>query len=387
MPTRIREVRITLAWFERLTGIWRAGAPVAMSFLQTPEAYAKQFESVTAGGRGDTLTLPWPLESSQYRHWFWTYYLQRAPQTISGAEAFRQLVPLRSGFDCKMGCEKPWVSAIADAFYYPHGIGLVVTVKLFLDSDIWPKTGVSLETAVQKSIESWSDYQYNLTWASGPPLRGTMDLASRELMRHVRERVMAPQCPEGAGDPKPFSIAAVVRGNFDRPDQAPAAGGDLHEAMQGLCILRTPWQKVNLYPLKDAALRIRRSIPKGHFLYHSDRGRALWFPSYFAENAKARNRSIGCYQRNLTLLHLQTMSLIDVLRSQTDLAAAGGEKSPAMLAGMAAEAAQQLSALYASTQSTYRSSSPRAYIDEHPEIKTLVENALGRKLTYTETAT
>jgi hypothetical protein len=198
--------------------------------------------------------------------------------------------------------------------------------------------------------------------------------------------VLAPGCVAGSGFPTPFSIAAVVRGSLDRPGDVPAAGGDWHEAMQGLCNLRAPWQKVKLYPLKDAGLRIRRSVPNGHFLYHSDRGRALWFPSSFASDAKSRNRSVGCYQRNLTLLHLQTTSLIEVLRSQTDLAAAG-EKTPAVLAEMAGEASQQLSALYGSASSTYRSSSPRGYTDEPREIKTLIENALGQKLSYTETVT
>ncbi len=267
-----------------------------------------------------------------------------------------------------------------------HGIGLIVTIKIFLQRDPWPQKGVSLETAVNKAIESSSEYRFDLSWTAGGSAQGTLDVISRALRKHVRERVLGPDCPEGSGEVRPFSVAAIVSGAFDRPDEGLTQGPDWQHAMQALCNLRKPWQKANLYPLKDALLRIRRSVPSGHGLYHSDRGRALWFPANFSDQEKPRNRSAGCYQRNLTLLHLQLSSMIEALRSQADLVA-GGEAVPPMLDTLAASAAQQLSALYGSTSGTYRSSSPRACIDEHADVKALVENALGRKLSYTETLT
>jgi hypothetical protein len=386
VSTRIQEVRIALIWFERLTSIWDAATPAAMAFLRSPADYALQFESAGSKGAGETLSRPWPVGTQKYQHWFWTYYLPVAPNSLRGADAFRLQVPLRSGFNGKIACEKPWITAIPDAFFYPHGVGLVVTLKLFLDRDIWSKKGASLETAVQKSIEAYTDYQYELTWDSGTRLQGKLDEIAGDLVRQARERMLAPACPQGSGDPKPFSIAAIVRGTFDSPAESSKMGSDWEHALLGLCTLRAPWQKVNLYPLKDAALRIRHSVPNSHTMYHSERGRALWFPASFADAKKPRKRVVGCYQRNLTLLHLQTTALIEVLKSQADLIS-GGKNAPPMLSAMALEAANQLSTIYASAGNTYRSSSPRAYIDEHPGVKTLIETTLAKQLTYTAMAT
>jgi hypothetical protein len=386
VPRRIQEIRVTFTWFERLAALWRQNAPVAMKFLSDQAAFAAQFDAARAqDGQGEALTLPWLANSPNDHHWFWTYYLRpHSPLGLTGGDAFQMFVPLRSGFDGKITCDMPWVKTTQDAFYYPHGIGLVVTVKISLDQNPWKPAGISLESAVQKAIESWSLYEYEMQWNGGTQ-KGKLDRVAGELLKHIRERVLAPGSAPGAGDPTPFSIAAVVRGSFDHDDEDLATeGGDLHRAIQGLCTLRSSWQQDNLYALKDGVLRIRRSAPVGHLVYHSGRGRALWFPTCFAE--KKANRKIGCYQRNMTLLHLQTTSLIELLRLQAELAAAGG-KAPGILTTRAGEAAKQLSDIYASLETTYRSSSPRAFINENPQTKALIEKVLGKKLSYEETVT
>lgn len=386
MPRKVQEIRVTFTWFERLADLWRPNAPVAMKFLTDQAAFAAHFDAAkTENLPGEAFTLPWLANSPKDHHWFWTYYLRpHSPHGLAGVDAFQMFVPLRSGFDGKITCEKPWVKTTQDAFYYPHGIALVVTVKIYLDQEPWPARGVSLETAVQKAIESWSLYEYEMQW-NGGTLKGKLDMVAGELLKHIRERVLAPGSAPGAGDPTPFSIAAVVRGSFDHAGEAVAMeGGDLHQAIQGLCTLRSSWQQDNLYALKDGVLRIRRSAPAGHLVYHSGRGRALWFPACFAD--KKANRKIGCYQRNMTLLHLQTTSLIEVLRLQAELAVAGG-KAPDILTTKAGEAAKQLSDIYASLETTYRSSSPRAFIDENPQTKALIERVLGKELSYKETVT
>lgn len=62
-------------------------------------------------------------------------------------------------------------------------------------------------------------------------------------------------------------------------------------------------------------------------------------------------------------------------------------KVPPFLAQMAKDGAQQLSLLYGSTDETYQSSSVRAYLDETPSQKKLVDDALAdfgmEKLKYT----
>ena len=112
---------------------------------------------------------------------------------------------------------------------------------------------------------------------------------------------------------------------------------------------------------------MRRSAPEGDLLYHTDRGRSVWLPSSFTEK-RAFIGSSGFYHRNLALLHLQTEARIQALTARRDLLDKG-VKVPDFLAQITKDAVQQLSNLYGSGDTSYRSSSVRAYLDENPGKK------------------
>ena len=120
---------------------------------------------------------------------------------------------------------------------------------------------------------------------------------------------------------------------------------------------------------------MRRSAPEGDLLDHTDRRRSVWFPSSFTEK-RAFIRSSGCHHRNLALLHLQTEALLQALAARRDLLDKG-VKVPDLLAQIAKDAAQQLSNLYSSGDTSYRSSRVRAYLDENPGQKKLVNTTLA----------
>jgi hypothetical protein len=76
----------------------------------------------------------------------------------------------------------------------------------------------------------------------------------------------------------------------------------------------------------------------------------------------------GCYHRNLGLLHWQAEALLQALAARRDLLDKD-VKVPDLLAQIAKDAVQQLSNLYSSGDTSYRSSSVRAYLDESPGQK------------------
>jgi hypothetical protein len=95
-------------------------------------------------------------------------------------------------------------------------------------------------------------------------------------------------------------------------------------------------------------------------LYGLDRGRAVWFPDLFTK--QGRVHALGCYHRNLTLLSLQTESLVELM------CAAGAyidatKPLPLAMEDLAKGAAGVLGRLYGGNQDTYQSWSPRAQID------------------------
>jgi hypothetical protein len=402
-PTRIREVRVSLVWFERWGDVWSSANPALLEFLRTSDGYQKEFddaiqETVIAPLNGQPipesrlqptgLTPPWPIKqpkSKQYPHWFWVFYLGKEPQNVTGQLALSKLAPLHTGFNAKIKAQSKWLSLIADDFIYPHGIGLVVMVVLKLDAGDFPSGGVQSGVAMRSVLQACNDELYDVTWNGKQPVAQRIPELADALLEDLHNRVLGPLAKHGERSKLPFITSGVVRGDTDSIATAPPEYGDVHRLLEGMSSLRKTWDKDKLAPMKDARLRVRRSAPDGDLLYHTSRGRTVWFPSSFTER-RPFIRSGGCYHRNLALLQLQAEALLQVLAARRELINSQA-KAPAFLEQMAKDAAHQLTLLYCSTDETYQSSSVRAYIDETPSQKKLLEDALADfgmdKLKYT----
>jgi hypothetical protein len=390
MSTRVREVRLSFVWFESWGNIWSVAQPIAMEFLSSADGYGKEFDqmisetvkTVLAGqeisksrAEATALTPPWPFKKPEHQHRFWLHYLGKRPIEIDGKTALSKLAPFRTGFPATIRAQDKWIAPIADGFIYPHGFGLLLTVRLFFDRGPWPKDGVQTGVAVRNSLLACDEQLYEVTSSGTKWAPAKLFTLADKLLDNLHHRVLGLQAGPGNRIKLPFTVAAVIRGDADSIDTAPPEMGDIHRMLQGLCSLSNSWENDKLFPYKEAKLRVRRSEPEGHLLYHTSRGRAVWFPASFTR-ISAFNRSSGCYQRNLTLLHLQTEALLQALASRQHLLDTG-VKVPDFLAQIAKDAAEQLSEIYSSSDATYQSSSARAYLDETPSQKKLVNDALA----------
>ena len=386
MQTRIREVRLSFVRFERWGDIWSAANPIALELLRSADGYTKEFDQAiqdtVIGPLNDqpippsrleptALTPPWPITKPKYSHWFWVYYLGKNPENVDGQLALAKLAPFHTGFTATIKPHSKWIGAIADGFIYPYGVGLILTLVAYLDRDT--KGGLQSGLAMSKLLEASSEELYDITWNGAPPIAKKVPELADALLDRLRAQVLGPGAKAGERTKVPFVVSAVIRGDTDS-DTRPPEFDEVHRMLQGMSSLKRTWENDTLTVFKDALLRVRRSAAKGDLLYHTSRGRAVWFPSSFTKTA-SRIRTSGCYHRNLTLLHLQAEALLQVLGTRRDLISKKANV-PAFLEHMAKDAAQQLSDLYGSPDATYQSSSVRAYLDETSSQKKLVDDAL-----------
>jgi hypothetical protein len=404
MSTQIRELRISFAWFERWGNIWSPDKPIAMEFLRSTAGYVQEFdrmmaETVQPAQEGkpvtperqtaEALTPPWPFTTPQYRHWFWRYFLGSEPANLAGQNALQKVVPFRTRFPAKIVSGQPWIRVITDGFVYPHGVGLLITLRLYFDRGDWPAEGITLEKALQSAVDAYVQEKYECTWDNTKKDSGTVASLAGWLLDHLRARVLGPGAAAGIRSAKPFTVASVIRGDTDLASSAPAQDTDLHAALQGLCNLRNGWQADSMTPFAKSLMRVRQSGPKSHAIYATALGRAIWYPVFFSATGP-HNRTVGCYHRNLCLLQLQTEALIQALAARAVFTAAG-TPVPDYLQEVCKWAATSLQLLYASESDTYRSSSPRTYLDGNLSLKKIVESTLKDlkmdPLKYQEAAT
>jgi hypothetical protein len=177
----------------------------------------------------------------------------------------------------------------------------------------------------------------------------------------------------------------VIRGEEVDPTQPIAPMGAVHRALEALCSWHQTWKNDVLHSWDTSTCLKIRHAPRSHVLYGLERGRAVWFPDLFSKQTSAlsgvsitlpdravrvpnfftkerRVHSLACYNRNLTLLSLQTESLVELMRAAGACIDAN-KPMPLAMEELAKGAAGILGRLYGGTQDTYRSWSPRAHID------------------------
>jgi hypothetical protein len=361
---RVQDMRLSFIWVEtaldRLGSQPPAGAPYA--FLGRRFSYAERFDQVKKGADEAGLEPPWRQAGKQF---FWTYYLEgRPPGDANGDLAWKGLVPFRKKIAVQ--AQPPWPEArmTQEAFFYPHGLAWVLTVRFSGDLD--------LKQAVKKAFEVRRTGKFAVKWnAAEAEELLSLDKWAEKMVADLRQAAWGAQSPAGIPSATPFSVVTVVQGSGVKPD-LPALQSDklVQRALEALTAWRPTWEHDELAGLPEPSLHIRPA-PASHILYGRSRGRAVWFPALFATGA-GDFHSLACYHRNLVLVSLQVESLGRLAAETAKLIRAGTALS-APQNDCARRAAGILGRLYAGDPSTYRSWSPRAQIDQNDLIADIDE--------------
>lgn len=309
--------------------------------------------------------LPWPKTHGEH---FWERYLEiKNLKKIDAKQAWRHLMPLRVPSPASI--ETPSNVRVAmEGFCYPHALAAVGTVVITED--------LPLDEMVDAAIEASQQSKYEVVWPEGSATAQlTLPSLASGVMDRWHERMFAGAGPPLAPLGDPLVVAAVLDGQGAEPGKPVDPKSDLHRALEGLCTLRPVWRIADLHPLDDSTslkLGTKGRVTAGCLLYGLDRSRAIWFPSCFSEHLKQGERvhTVGCYSRNLTLLSLQTGSLLGLLREAADMldSLPFWKRRLGMFANaLTRNAVTCIRRLYGAEQGTYRSWSARVQIERDVE--------------------
>jgi hypothetical protein len=318
-PILIRDARFALIWTQ-------AHAGDAPALLATRPRYQAAFDA--ARDRTGTWMLPWdsvPTTSAYFRqsHFFWKSYLERSDLAqVSWLNAWRHLLPLRAPSLGSLGMPHDWSAPAGvrlrrslECFGYPSGAAVMVTIGLQAPGGLDLAALVDAVARIRLS-------RYPFTWQAdqSTALLSLDDLAAQAMARGMDLLIPgANTAPPLLHDP--WSIVAVIDGTGTDPDQPIAQGSDLHRVLEGLCLLHPRWRGGPRYDLAASLLNIKLTrLGVGDGVYATERGRAIWFPSYFSEHLYSNGRihKVGHYHRNVALATMQTASLIDLIARVAD---------------------------------------------------------------------
>jgi hypothetical protein len=430
---RILELRISFIYSETFTGLLdgsAAGAPLAA--LGDPTTHGVKFEEIRQGMialekewqeadnklRSDyfdspillaakraqllrdyqarlnppgVLAVPWPWLGRNYIHHFWQYYLENLePNWLPGYKAWEFVVPMRMRLPVKIGtpwaADGPLCKAHAEGFFYPHGVAVVLMLRLLFmkQSDAEggaaaaAEPGVGLARMMDRALQARGNLNFPVTLPGGDHESLKLDALAAVLLNDLRRRALGKDAPQGDRPSQPLTVATVVQGRGWSADLPVVAQSDLHKALEGLCTWKDDWAfQAKLASLEAANLLVGGATP-GHLVYHTERSRAVWMPMYFTSIKRREGHKMSCYHRNLTLVSLQTEMLAQALVYYTDYLDRG-EAAPEALKSLARFAAVRIGYLYASLKKgskkyTYNSASPRVYLKEN-DYEDLVNQA------------
>ena len=319
---RVKELRISLVWMETTPSLVRAAPPpdAPLRALGRAGTYQQAFDaSRTREGR---LEPPWPKrkEGKRGEHYFWYHYLEKnAPDQVKAARLWGNLVPLRSrvgasvsevvvppgsGRTTRAAPARAVVRLRGEGFHYPHGVGLIVTMTI--------KGDLALRDAVGTAVRARTRPLYEVDWNDGTIGQLTLDAFAEHALERLRADTFGPAAPAGARHSTPISIATLISGSGPMATERVIDQGDVHRVLEALCGWSESWRHDQLPPLTGRELRRKKHAPPGHLLYGSARARAIWYPEWFTSTDTLHK--LGCYHRNLTLLALQTESLLELVQ-------------------------------------------------------------------------
>jgi hypothetical protein len=318
---------------------------------------------VLVGKGTQGLQVPWGLGSK--KQFFWTHYLENTvvPGMNSGAKAWSKLVPFRWKIpveEVKYSCKPGKLNL--EAFIYSHGIAIMVTDYCYEEG--------SLEKAVERALKIRWQECFEVVWRKGDAaIKYKLDELVDQAFSFVHQFALGAEKAKKLEHAyrKPFTIAAVVKGNHAKENQEPAE--DIQKALNAFVNWpKYDWQNPppgNMPNLDDARINMKENY-QGDVLYGSKMGRVIWAPSRFMppKPDKPKSHVISCYARNLSLLSMQIESLGDfVLKCVEEPPSAFTNYQDA-----AVNAIKNLSFLYKGERTTYRSMSAHEQIRQNKEL-------------------
>ncbi|MFA6166916.1 MAG: hypothetical protein WC700_09885 [Gemmatimonadaceae bacterium] len=347
---KVHDMRLSFLWNStNLYLLEHAEAPFAT--VANRAAYVDRFEQVRAGVPDSAGFLPpWPQQGRQL---FWRTYLERRdPTTITGEQAWRALVPLRT--KPKITIESPVAGATVKlhVFIFPFGFTVVVDVTC------WPASPLEFDAAIEFAHEIRRTTRFNISGLAGPLAHVTLDGLAEVVRGAVRTQIYGgqPQADEIVGDA--YSVTTFVRLEGADTTTPVADQGEVHRALHAVTTWSPTYSVDALKPLQDARVETR-TAPASHLLYAQKCGRAVWFP--FTADVQRRGISLACYHRNQVFAALQVESL-SMLINETERRIHSGEPISARHDSLARSAAGILGRMYGGDQSTYRTGSVRQHL-------------------------
>jgi hypothetical protein len=372
----IRQFRLSNIWVETLPDLFTETLPTGTATVRlgSMAAYEERFGAALADGPAAPLQPPWGGRSGLG---FWKCYLglckegvQDRIETVNQGAAWRHLVPLRT--KVPLAIQAPWLSGRVETegFFYPYGVGLMVTAVVRAPS----AAPFSLDQAVELAFAirtkpltvRWSAGGSTLlteaVWGSGDEEQLKIGEVANRALATLRAVTLGPHGKPGKGPASPFTIFTVIQCDGVDPSQPTLIDGDVHRALQAVTTWSTTYDSDSLLPFHKAGVVLRQLAPKSHLLYSTSRGRAVWFPASFRKSAEAIH-SLGCFHRNLSFESMQVESLSGLLRQTApDL---GQTKLPGDQLACLRFAAGVLGRLYGGASVTYQSCSSRVQIEQN----------------------
>ncbi|HEY0477373.1 MAG TPA: hypothetical protein VGD37_07600 [Kofleriaceae bacterium] len=363
MAIIVNRFRMSLLWTARFASLVAdaspAGAPLAAlghvasyepiftGLLQAPAT------PITPAAGAPALVLPWRPQSTQ---WFWCRYLNANPiRKVKASFAFWRLVPFRRqgspapGLDATLPASlagQPQLETmIAEAWFHPHMVSVAIHVTVTGAMSVADLAAAGLALRHDRVLRVPGD----------AALHKLDELGTRYLQAMYLEAVGEPNAgPLPPADP--FSVVTVLQGDTAGAREV-EPGGAVHRALDAV----TAWDVDHLGALAAGRISGHADAGDGPLLLGHRRARAVWDPGRFE---RADQISLSCYHRNLLMGALQTEALLGFARVAQDEAAAG--RRPKTIRDCEDPVLKRVIDLHAGNDETYRSSSLKRFIDEHP---------------------
>lgn len=365
MAITVFRFRATLLWTWTGRELLPSGSDVTPDYwVSSREQYLKTFDALQQGqSTAHGVSFPWlPV----HRQRFWSFYTARTghdpkhQRDIDAKTAFSHLIPFRltklvPGVVCPDG-----VVLTQEAFLLPVGLAIALSINVECD--------LTLNQATDRLIELCSKPLFEVPDSNA-------GCSFVKLRDHVRDKLAliaaVPEIQDRVGFSEPFSLVTITEADGADTDEPVTADEFMLKALQGMSSLSGTWRDNKVTPLNDSILPPSRNRPLAHLCFASRNGRCVWHPLLFGPEATNKEAErLNCYHRNLLFGALQVQSMAHFVRLVQEQREGGANLNNAS-EGLVTKACGILGRLYG--KAAYHSWSVRRWIDDHPDVKTVIE--------------
>lgn len=336
----VSDYRLTFIWtrpiIDHLLPLSRSAQP-PLGLAVDESKYRLWFDALPAVRDHAQPAPPWPPHGGEN---FWSRYLNAPLESVSGAVAWRQVVPVRIPSPVFVEHDTANTRVQTEGLVYPWAISLILTV-------VCRKPWADLHAVATNVLRDRREQCYSVT---GGPTLVDLDAIANLGLSKLRTQAFGSVGP-AQQLPRPFSVFSVVHGASIKAKVDPAAAA-VHQLLQAAAAFSSTWESDKLNDYADDAGGLRER-PQSHVLMAVPRGRALWAPEHFA--AKPNRHTLACRHRNLVYGSAHVDALCEFAQSTADDAGVG--VLGAVHRAMASRAMPALGGLYLGAGSTFRSRS------------------------------